>query len=40
VRRPGTLHPVVHAVFRMEEVAAAHQAMERNAGVGKIVLTW
>lgn len=39
-RRPGSLHPVVQAVFRMEEVAVAHQAMERNAGVGKIVLTW
>ena len=39
-RRPGTLYPVVHAVFPMSDIAAAHQAMERNEGIGKIVLTW
>jgi NADPH:quinone reductase-like Zn-dependent oxidoreductase len=39
-RRPGTLRPVVHAVFAMNEIAAAHRAMERNEGIGKLVLTW
>jgi putative PIG3 family NAD(P)H quinone oxidoreductase len=34
------LHPIVHAVFPMAEVAAAHAAMERNEGIGKIVLSW
>ncbi|HEV8150385.1 MAG TPA: NAD(P)H-quinone oxidoreductase [Gemmatimonadales bacterium] len=39
-RRAGTLRPVVHAVFSMSEIAAAHRAMERNEGIGKLVLTW
>jgi putative PIG3 family NAD(P)H quinone oxidoreductase len=34
------LRPVVHAVFPMADLAAAHGAMERNEGVGKIVLSW
>ena len=34
------LHPIVHAGFPMADVAAAHAAMERNEGVGKIVLSW
>jgi NADPH2:quinone reductase len=34
------LHPIVHAAFPISEVAAAHAAMERNEGVGKIVLSW
>ncbi len=39
-QRPQTLRPVVHAVFPMTSVAAAHREMEANGGVGKIVLTW
>ena len=39
-RRPGALRPVVHAVFPMADIAAAHREMEANRGVGKIVLTW
>src|SRR5207249_6821437 len=38
--RPGTLRPVVHAVFPMQEIAVAHDAMERNLGIGKLVLMW
>jgi NADPH:quinone reductase-like Zn-dependent oxidoreductase len=38
--RSGVLRPVVHAVFPMADVAVAHGAMERNAGVGKLVLAW
>ena len=44
LRRPGRvgplLRPVIHAVFPMEQSAAAHAAMERNEGIGKIVLSW
>jgi len=36
----ATLRPIVHAVFPMADVAAAHAAMERNDSVGKIVLVW
>ena len=39
-QRPHTLRPVVHAVFPMKEIAAAHREMEANRGVGKIVLSW
>jgi putative PIG3 family NAD(P)H quinone oxidoreductase len=38
--RGRTLRPVVHAVFPMADVAAAHRAMEGNEGIGKIVLAW
>jgi NADPH2:quinone reductase len=38
--RPAVLRAVVGAVFPMEEIAAAHRAMEANATFGKIVLTW
>ncbi len=34
------LRPVVHAALPMPELAAAHALMERNEGVGKLVLTW
>ena len=37
--RPS-VRPVVHAVYPFSDLAAAHGAMERNEGVGKIVLTW
>jgi NADPH:quinone reductase len=36
----GALAPVVDRVMPMAECAAAHQAMEANDTVGKIVLTW
>ena len=39
-QRPQSLRPVVHAVFPMVEIAAAHREMEANRGIGKIVLTW
>jgi NADPH:quinone reductase len=39
-RTSATLRPVIHAVFPMADVAAAHAAMERNESVGKIVLVW
>ncbi|HTL05232.1 MAG TPA: NAD(P)H-quinone oxidoreductase [Gemmatimonadales bacterium] len=38
--RPGLLRPVVHAVFPFADVAVAHREMERNAGVGKLILAW
>ncbi len=38
--RPGSLRPVVHAVFPMADIASAHREMERNTGIGKIVLGW
>jgi putative PIG3 family NAD(P)H quinone oxidoreductase len=36
----ASLRPIIHAVFPMADVGAAHQAMERNESVGKIVLVW
>ena len=39
-RTAGSLRPVVHAVYPMASAAAAHGAMERNEGVGKLVLAW
>jgi len=36
----GALKPVVDAVFPMDQVAVAHQRMEANDNVGKIVLRW
>src|ERR1041385_7015477 len=35
-----SLRPFVHSAFPFSDIAAAHAAMERNEGVGKIVLTW
>jgi NADPH:quinone reductase-like Zn-dependent oxidoreductase len=35
----GTLQPVVDSVFPMQEVRAAHERMEKNENVGKIVLS-
>jgi len=35
----GELRPVVDRVLPLEEVAAAHRAMESDENVGKIVLT-
>lgn len=36
----ATLRPIVHAVFPMADIVAAHETMERNDSVGKIVLVW
>ncbi len=36
----GALRPVVDVVLPMTEVRAAHERMERNETVGKIVLRW
>ncbi len=36
----GALRPVVDDVLPMRDVAEAHARMERNATVGKLVLTW
>lgn len=35
----GRLVPTIDRVFRLEEAAAAHAYMERNANIGKIILT-
>jgi putative PIG3 family NAD(P)H quinone oxidoreductase len=36
----GLLHPVVDVRLPMAQCASAHQAMEANRNVGKILLTW
>lgn len=36
----GALRPVIDVVLSMAEVRAAHERMERNGTVGKIVLRW
>jgi len=36
--RPAKLRPVIDSVFAMAEVRAAHERMETNANVGKIVV--
>ena len=35
----GTLQPVIDSVFPLEEVARAHERMEANLNVGKVLLT-
>jgi putative PIG3 family NAD(P)H quinone oxidoreductase len=35
----GVCAPVIHGVFRLEQVADAHRLMESSAHIGKIVLT-
>ena len=37
---PGGLRPVVDRVMKMADCAAAHEVMEANDTVGKIVLIW
>lgn len=34
------LRPIIHAVFPMADISAAHETMERNDSAGKIVLVW
>jgi NADPH2:quinone reductase len=36
----GAIKPVIHAVFPAGEAAKAHELMESNQHIGKIVLTW
>ena len=36
----ATLRPIIHAVFPMADIVTAHETMERNDSVGKIVLVW
>ena len=36
----GAVRPVVHSVFAAADAAKAHELMESNRHVGKIVLTW
>ena len=36
----ATLRPIIHAVFPMADIVVAHETMERNDSVGKIVLVW
>ena len=36
--RQGRCKPVIHAVFKLEDVPKAHALMESSAHIGKIVL--
>lgn len=36
----GAVRPVIHSVFAAADAAGAHELMESNRHVGKIVLTW
>ncbi|HXE50531.1 MAG TPA: NAD(P)H-quinone oxidoreductase [Ramlibacter sp.] len=36
----GAIKPVIHSVFPAGEAAKAHELMESNQHIGKIVLTW
>ena len=38
--RRSVVRPVVEAVYRAEEIRAAHEHLESNRAVGKIVLTF
>ena len=35
----GTVKPVIHKVFTLEQAAEAHALMESSAHIGKIVMT-
>ena len=36
----GAIKPVIHQVFPAEQAAAAHELMESNRHIGKLVLSW
>jgi NADPH2:quinone reductase len=36
----GTVKPVIHQVFAAADAARAHELMESNRHIGKLVLTW
>ena len=36
----GTVKPVIHQVFEAADAARAHELMESNRHIGKLVLTW
>ena len=35
----GTVRPIVHATFPLDDVAQAHQVLEDSSHVGKVLLT-
>ena len=35
----GTIEPIIHATFPLEQAAQAHAMMEEGAHIGKIILT-
>ena len=35
----GTLHGIIHDTFPLKDAAQAHQAMEKRAFFGKLILT-
>ena len=37
--RQGKIKPIIDKVFPIEEVASAHQYMEDDLNIGKIILT-
>jgi len=39
ILQQGSIHPVVDKVFSFDEVAKAHEYMEANKNIGKIILT-
>jgi NADPH2:quinone reductase len=36
----GAIKPVIHSTFDAADAAKAHELMESNQHIGKIVLTW
>jgi NADPH:quinone reductase-like Zn-dependent oxidoreductase len=36
----GAIHPVIDKVFNFTDVVAAHEYIESNQNVGKVVLVW
>jgi len=36
----GAIKPVIHSTFAAADAAKAHELMESNQHIGKIVLTW
>jgi len=36
----GRIKPVIHSVFAAADAAQAHELMESNQHIGKIMLTW
>ncbi len=37
--RDGTIKPVIHRIFELDEAAAAHQMLEDSSHIGKVLLT-
>ena len=34
----GRLKPIIHSVYSLEEIQAAHEAVEKNLNIGKIII--